>query len=104
VQQFPKDRFSIFDDVQISLDGNKDLHESIRGKGSFEKIIGAAKYLEGVVPVSFLCTVSSANHHQISSVARIARELGAQPKVGRMCGFGLGNPAPLEDPSLLKMH
>lgn len=102
VQQFPKDWFSIFDDVQISLDGNKDFHESIRGKDSFEKTIGAAKYLVGVVPVSFLCTVSSANHHQIGSIARIARELGAAPNIGRMCGLGLGNPAPLKDPSLLR--
>jgi len=102
VQQFPKDWFSIFDDVQISLDGNKDFHESIRGKNSFEKAIRAAKYLDGIVPVSFQCTVSSANHHQIRSVAKIAHELGAQPKIGRMCGFGLGDPAPLEDPSLLR--
>jgi radical SAM protein with 4Fe4S-binding SPASM domain len=102
VQQFPKDWFSIFDDVQISLDGNKDFHESIRGKNSFEKAIRAAKYLDGIVPVSFQCTVSSANHHQIGSVAKIAHELGAQPKIGRMCGLCHRSAVPLSDPYIWK--
>jgi len=102
VKNFLRSEYDIFDDVQISLDGNKELHEKIRGKGTFKKAVGAARYLNGIVPVSFLCTINSANLNCIGDVIQIARKVNAVPKIGRMCGFGTGNPEPLGEPILLK--
>lgn len=102
VQKFPKDNFKIFDNVQISLDGDKKTHDSLRGDGSFEKVINAARYLNGVVPVSFLCTISQANYHQVETISQIARDVGVLPTIGRMCGFSRNDPIPLCEPLVLK--
>lgn len=102
VKEFPKSYFQVFDNVQISLDGDEKIHDSLRGEGSFEKVIDAAKYLTGIVPVSLLCTISQANYHQIEAISQIARDVGALPTIGRMCGFGRGNPVPLQEPLFFK--
>lgn len=102
IQQFPKKNFQIFDHIQISLDGDKQIHECMRGVGTFEIVVNSAKYLYGNVPLSFLCTVSSANYQHMNTIVQIAKEVGAVPKIGRMCGFGHGNPSPLSAPSTWK--
>lgn len=102
VREFPRDNFRIFDDVQISLDGDRVTHEAIRGKGAFEKAMDAAHYLIGTVPVSMQCTVNQSNYNQLSSIVQISKAMGAVPKMGRMCGFGRNVLDPVCDPNLWK--
>ncbi|MDM7939838.1 MAG: radical SAM protein [Methanothrix sp.] len=102
VKEFPKSYFHIFDGVQISLDGDKQVHDSLRGKGNFESAVNAAIYLQGTTPVSFLCTMNSANYPHLDTIAQIAQEVGAVPKIGRMCGFDHGDPFPLSNPCTWK--
>jgi len=102
VRKFPRDNFRIFADVQISLDGDRDTHEAIRGKGSFEKAMDAARYLSGNVPVSMQCTVNQSNYKQLSSIVQVCKTAGVTPKMGRMCGFGRDDLAPIGDPHLWK--
>ncbi|NPV28118.1 MAG: radical SAM protein [Firmicutes bacterium] len=102
VREFPREYFKIFDEVQISLDGDESTHDKIRGRGVFEKAVSAACYLKEIVPVSFLCTVNADNHHKLDAFVQIAKENGAVAKIARMCGFGKNNLAPLTDPSIWK--
>ncbi len=102
VEDFPKSYFKIFDHIQISIDGGKQAHEDMRGYGNYEKAISAARYLQGVSPVSFLCTVCSTNFRQIGELVDIAHETEAMPKIGRMCGFSHGNFSPINDPNTWK--
>lgn len=102
VKEFPGEYFKIFDDVQISLDGDEPTHDRIRGEGVFEKAVGAAGYLKGTVPVSFLLTVNEDNHHKLDAYVQTAGAAGAVAKIGRMCGFGNNTLAPLTEPSLWK--
>ena len=102
VQDFPKNHFKIFDEIQISLDGDKIIHEDIRGKNTFERAIKSAKYLKDIVHVSFLCTVHAMNYHEICNITQIARTMGVSPKLGRMCGFGQSNLVPVNDPIMWK--
>lgn len=99
VENYPKSSFRIFDDVQISIDGDEKIHDELRGMHNFKRAVAAATYLSGSVPISFLCTVNSVNYQYVNKVVRIAQEVGAVPKIGRMCGFRHGKPSPLTDPS-----
>jgi radical SAM protein with 4Fe4S-binding SPASM domain len=98
VNEYPKKYFQYFDYIQISLDGDKQIHDGLRGKNTFEKAVNAAKYLKEVTSVSFLCTVSSANYCQLNAFIQVAKDLDITPKIGRMCEFGSGNPAPINNP------
>lgn len=102
VQEFPKDYFRVFDDVQISLDGDKQINDNLRGKGVFECVVNAVKYLKGTTPVSLLCTVNSTNYLHAKTIAQIAQEIGAAPKIGRMCGLCHRSAVPLSDPYIWK--
>ncbi len=98
IRNFPKQNYKIFNNIQMSLDGDKTLHERIRGRDTYEQIIEAAKYLNGITHVSFLCTISSENCSHIGEFARKTQESGVLPKIGRMCGFGHSSFSPISDP------
>jgi radical SAM protein with 4Fe4S-binding SPASM domain len=102
VEDYPKSFFEIFDYIQISIDGDERVHEQGRGQGNFKKAINAAKYLKGISSVSILCTIGSANYHQLKQVIQLAQESDAIPKIGRMCGYSYSNFAPVIDPSSWK--
>jgi len=56
----------------LSLDGNREVHDSIRGNGNFDKVIAAAKSaVAGGIPVAFLSTLSSMNYKCIDEMASI---------------------------------
>jgi radical SAM protein with 4Fe4S-binding SPASM domain len=81
-------------DIQVSLEGPPELHESIRGRGSFN---AAAKGVEQLVAagnkVSANVTLSRMNLNQIEETIEIAKEVGFK-SIGfsRMvpCGWGKG--------------
>ncbi|UCC20149.1 MAG: radical SAM protein [Promethearchaeota archaeon] len=65
--------------VQVSIDGLKDIHEQIRGNGTFEKAIAAIKNClnEGL----YTCigtTITKQNIHQIYDLVDLAKSLNVQ--------------------------
>lgn len=66
--------------VTLSLDGSTaDVHDSIRQKGAFEKVINTAKYfsLEGVY-ISLSMCLNKKNVHQMEDFIILAKKVGAK--------------------------
>ncbi len=64
-------------DIQISLEGPPDLHDSIRGKGSFAGVArGAELLVQSGNRASANVTLSRLNKDKIEETVRIARSLG----------------------------
>lgn len=100
ITNYPRQSFTLFDDVQISLEGESSTHDLIRGEGTFVRAVEGARFLSGTVPVSFLCTVNALNYQQLDIFAEFARSLGVVPKIERMSGFGQEGLRPIEDPKI----
>ncbi len=65
------------DHVNISLDGPREVHDLVRGKGAFDKALeGVDVCREEGVPVSLLCVLSKYNLEHVDEVLRIASERG----------------------------
>ena len=65
------------DYVQVSLDGTRDVHDSIRGRGSFDAAVNGIRALTAFgiyTDVSF--TVQRANLGELKPLARLCRRLG----------------------------
>ncbi len=63
--------------VNISIDGHEAVHDTVRGKGSFKKAVGAIDLLKEMgVPVSLQCVVSSINTGHIEEAVEVARDAG----------------------------
>lgn len=63
--------------IQVSIDGVKATHDSIRGEGSFEKTMGGIKRLKKAkiqTMVSFTC--SKSNHKELKDVIRLCEKAG----------------------------
>lgn len=92
--------------IQISLDGaNEEIHDSIRGRGSFSQILKAVACLQtaGLGPkIHFSTTIMKQNIHDLAGVIFLAEKLGIPQvrflplrRVGRgqsqwdLIGFGL---------------
>mgnify|MGYP002860735962 CR=1 FL=1 len=83
--------FTKLSDIQISLDGGKQAHELIRGKGTFDKTINAIKLLRANninVMISF--TANKLNYRDLPNVVEASREAGAN-------GFWTDRVVPLGD-------
>lgn len=64
--------------IQISLEGNERINNSIRGKGSFEDVKRALKkYYQLKIPTIISFTANSENYKHFSSVIKIARKYKA---------------------------
>lgn len=64
--------------IQISLEGNKEINDSIRGKGSYNDIINAVKtYSKLKIPVVISFTANSMNYKYYSDVVKFARKYKA---------------------------
>lgn len=60
--------------IQISLDGNKETHDDIRGKGSYDEVVRALKMLHKYKIKSIVSfTANSENYRQFSDVVKTAR-------------------------------
>ncbi len=83
--------------VQISVDGPEEIHDSIRGKGSYRKAVDGAQHLiREKIPVSFSFTLHRQNRKGFPKVVRLARKLGVRTvwsdrliPVGRAGEYGL---------------
>jgi radical SAM protein with 4Fe4S-binding SPASM domain len=68
---------SSFDEIQISLDGMKDGHEVLRGKGTFKKAIAAIKAsIKAGKDVSVATMVHSKNINEFNEMEKLLKELG----------------------------
>jgi radical SAM protein with 4Fe4S-binding SPASM domain len=64
-------------DVQISLDGLEPTHESLRGKGSFQRTLtGIRNLVAQGVEANINLTVSGLNMNETGELVRLAEELG----------------------------
>ena len=64
--------------VQVSLDGTKEVHDEIRGKGSFDKAIRGIRLLsKAEIPCSVACTIHADNYEMVADIIRVADEAGA---------------------------
>lgn len=65
------------DHINLSLDGGQELHERIRGKGTFERVLAAARLCRAKkVPASFMCVLSSHNVDRPGDALAIAEREG----------------------------
>jgi radical SAM protein with 4Fe4S-binding SPASM domain len=65
-------------DIQVSLDGLEEVHDSIRGKGSFQRTVRGIKMLvKHGVDTNINLTLSRINSHQLPGVIKLAEEIGA---------------------------
>jgi GeoRSP system SPASM domain protein len=63
--------------VQISMEGSKEVHESIRGNGTYDKAVNALKYLhqEGIYTVASF-TAHKQNYHEFPNVVKACKKIG----------------------------
>ncbi len=62
--------------VKISLDGPRENHDAMRGRGSFDKALaGAAAAKAAGIPVEFTCTVGRHNVAAIETLVRMAEDV-----------------------------
>ena len=65
--------------VQISLDGLRDVHDSLRGEGSFDAAVAGIRHLQEVqIPVVVNTVFSSSNYRNMPDVARFLEKLGVK--------------------------
>lgn len=69
------DRLTKVDKISISLDGPPDVHDAVRGEGSFQRAVDAivAARARGI-NVSLTCTISSLNSDRLDEVIDFANE------------------------------
>lgn len=98
VRNYPSNLFKLFDCVQISLDGPREIHEEIRGSGTFEEAINSVKYLRNSdINVLIQMTVHSMNLCYWEKTYHIAKSLGARFGLERASKVGKG--AKIDQPS-----
>lgn len=77
--------------VQISIEGTRETHESIRGAGTFDKsLAGAAALRREEVQVTFAMTLSRANVKDVPQVLELARNHADRVSFHRLVACGSG--------------
>jgi len=67
------------DGVQVSIEGPEDVHDAIRGKGSFRASTEGIEYLiDAKLPVTLNVTLSAINASTLEKVVDISSQIGAQ--------------------------
>ena len=62
--------------IMVSLDGTEELHDDIRGKGQFAKVMKIIKQLKKKhVPVELLCTLNNKNILKIDEIVEFSSEI-----------------------------
>lgn len=80
------------EDVQVSIDGLEDTHDSIRGQGSYRRAIAGARNLVAAGVDTFInLTASRLNLEDITGLAEMAGEMGlASLSISRLVPCGRG--------------
>lgn len=65
--------------VAISIDGPEDVHEQIRGRGSFARSCNSIKILRNAgMPVTIMTTINTLNKNRLTEIYDLACELGVE--------------------------
>jgi radical SAM protein with 4Fe4S-binding SPASM domain len=65
-------------DVQVSLDGTQEAHDSLRGRGAYGRALDGVRHLVAAgVEANLNVTVTRRNMRQTGELVRVAEELGA---------------------------
>lgn len=81
------------DDIMVSIDGSRaEIHEKLRGKGSFERMIdGVRKLTQAGLSVSAYTTVVKYNFNDIDDIIKLCKKLGIKHvKFNELLPIGLG--------------
>ena len=63
--------------VAVSLDGTRDVHEAVRGKGTFERTVQAIANLRSVkMPVTVMTTINRMNLQELEAIYDVCVSLG----------------------------
>ncbi len=63
--------------VQVSIEGDQETHDRIRGQGNFEQVVAAIRHLvKARVPTSISFTAHQGNFREFPQVAQLGRKLG----------------------------
>jgi MoaA/NifB/PqqE/SkfB family radical SAM enzyme len=76
----------------VSLDGTKETNDSIRGKGTFSKIM--KNYLQDK-RVAINMTIAKDNYKELEDVVKLAKENGFRGVVCNICAFGIDTTVPM---------
>lgn len=78
--------------VQVSLDGTRSTHDSLRGAGAYQRAVEGIRYLSDVgIPVTVNMTVSKANKADVLKLTEEAAQAGASTiSFGRLMPYGRG--------------
>lgn len=64
--------------VNLSLDGNREIHDQIRGPGAFDKVLNAARLCtQHNKRCTFICVLSKLNIDRVFDVLEIAKEFNS---------------------------
>jgi len=80
-------------EVQVSIEGMQEVHDSIRGKGTFKKALGGIEnLLAGGVGTSINMTLSRLNIGEVEGLVGLAGEMGVEAVTfSRLVACGRGN-------------
>lgn len=75
------DELAAADHVKLSFEGPKEIHDRIRGDGSYEEVMAGAEALKSKgVNVLFNATVCSVNIHAVKDIVNEAKKAGVKVK------------------------
>jgi len=84
-------KFSIFDNIQISLDGNERMHDEIRGFGNYKKSVkGLILLKKNNINASVMMTVNKANLKHLDKVFNFTQEINVGFSIERFTPIGRG--------------
>ena len=83
--------------VNLSLDGDRKMVDTVKGEGAYEGVLKAADSLRGArIPFNLLCAISSQNADYLHEVIRFAEDwcVGVifQPVISKTLGIQESNP------------
>lgn len=81
-----EDYLLMMNDVDLSLDySTKEKHDSLRGTGSFEQVLAAAKKLSSLnIETSFVTCLTRENINDVLNIAYLAAEYNANLRINRI--------------------
>ena len=83
------DKLKRFDLLILSLDGNKEVHESIRGKRSYEKLVRAVEIAkEHNLTVAAMLTLTTKNFPVLKEALEFSKKNKILQMVGTLQEFG----------------
>lgn len=91
VKRVDKVLFNNFDMIQVSIDGPEEVHDSIRGTGTFKQSVDGIQYLKTHAKntdLHMMMTLSNLNVDRLGEVRQLSLDMGVRLGVERLCSVG----------------